>query len=109
MGWFRSNVTDEKVPTGTPLAPSRPRLSFSDLRTGQMGRIVAVSSSTASAVRLQEMGLSVGAEFKIIEVAPFGDPVQVSLRGYRLCLRKREAKDVEVELIEQECPCDRRR
>jgi ferrous iron transport protein A len=109
MGWIRAVDTAENAPDDGLMMPARQPLNFSDLRTGQTGRIVNVTSNSADALRLQEMGLSVGAEFRIIEVAPFGDPVQVCLRGYRLCLRKREAKAFEIELIEKECRCDHRR
>lgn len=45
---------------------------------------------TEELIRLQEMGLTEGATFQVIKVAPFGDPVEIDLRGYRLCLRKKE-------------------
>jgi ferrous iron transport protein A len=109
MGWFRASTIDQVVPEVASAPVVDHRLNFSDLRSGQAGRIVAVTSTSPEALRLQEMGLSVGAEFRIVEVAPFGDPVQVCLRGYRLCLRKREAKAFEVELIDKECRCDHRR
>jgi len=43
------------------------------------------------------MGLTPGAELKLIGVAPLGDPIEIELRGYRLSLRKSEAKRVSVE------------
>lgn len=46
------------------------------------------------------MGLTVGTEFTVVKVAPFGDPVEIDLRGYRLCLRRRESADFEIELVE---------
>ena len=49
--------------------------------------------------RLQEMGLTVGTTFRVVKVAPFGDPVEIDLRGYRLCLRKRETEAFEVEPV----------
>jgi ferrous iron transport protein A len=77
------------------------RISFGDVKPGMTGRVVAVRSSSPEAIRLQEMGLSIGAEFTVLELAPFGDPVQISLRGYRLCLRRREARAVDVEVLEE--------
>lgn len=45
------------------------------------------------------MGLTVGTEFSVAKVAPFGDTIEIRLRGYSLCLRKCEAAGIEVELI----------
>ena len=72
---------------------------FSDLRNGMRARIVAVGSKSKDSIRLQEMGLTVGTSFTVIKVAPFGDPIEIALRGYRLCLRKRETQGFEVEPI----------
>jgi ferrous iron transport protein A len=62
-------------------------------------RIVTVDGVTRDSIRLQEMGLTVGTQFKVIKVAPFGDPIEIDVRGYRLCLRKRETQGFEVEPI----------
>ena len=45
-----------------------------------------------------EMGLIEGEEIELIGVAPFGDPLEFSVRGYRLSLRKNEAQRVVVEI-----------
>lgn len=63
-------------------------------------RVTAIGSDNADLRRLQEMGLTVGTEFKVLKIAPFGDPVEISLRGYRLCLRKKETMSVEIEEVE---------
>ncbi|MCI8553462.1 MAG: ferrous iron transport protein A [Clostridiales bacterium] len=47
--------------------------------------------------RMMDMGLTKGTEVFIRKVAPFGDPVEVSVRGYELSLRKADAEMVEVE------------
>lgn len=65
------------------------------------GRVVAVDPESPSLMRLQEMGLTVGAEFMVDKVAPLGDPVEIFLRGYRLCLRKHETQGVMVEVTAQ--------
>ena len=43
------------------------------------------------------MGFVKGAEIKIKKVATFGDPIEMSIKGYSVCLRKEEAKNIEVE------------
>jgi ferrous iron transport protein A len=45
------------------------------------------------------MGLTVGTEFEVAKIAPFGDTIEIRLRGYSLCLRKREADGIELELV----------
>lgn len=47
--------------------------------------------------RIMDMGITKGTELFIKKVAPFGDPVQITLRGYELTLRRENAKIIEVE------------
>jgi len=75
-------------------------MSFSNLKKGMQARVVSISSNSGEIDRLQEMGLTVGTTFRVVKVAPFGDPVEIDLRGYRLCLRKKETQGFEVEPIE---------
>ena len=46
------------------------------------------------------MGLIPGTEFKVVKIAPLGDPIEIDLRGYRLCLRKQEMTGFEVEILD---------
>jgi ferrous iron transport protein A len=55
-----------------------------------------IDGSDDIAVRLLEMGLTPGVEVKLIGAALLGDPVELEVRGYRLSLRKSEAKRVQV-------------
>jgi ferrous iron transport protein A len=74
-------------------------MGFADLKKGMTAKVVGLYGADPESIRLQEMGLTVGTTFAVVKVAPFGDPVEIDLRGYRLCLRKRETKDFEVEPI----------
>jgi ferrous iron transport protein A len=74
-------------------------LGFAQLQRGMCARVVRVAEESADATRLQEMGLTVGTTFRVVKVAPFGDPVEIDLRGYRLCLRKRETSGFELEPV----------
>jgi Fe2+ transport system protein FeoA len=65
-------------------------MTFSDLRQGMNVRVLSVDSESAECRRLEEMGLTCGTVFRVVKVAPFGDPIEINLRGYRLCLRKGE-------------------
>lgn len=76
------------------------RMKFSEVRAGMKARVVSVAPDSSELKRLQEMGLTVGTEFLVNKVAPFGDPVEIKLRGYRLCLRRAETMGVEVEAVE---------
>lgn len=60
------------------------------LQKGMSATLVEAPSNTPEACRLQEMGLTVGTSFKVVKVAPLGDPIELDLRGYRLCLRRKE-------------------
>lgn len=75
-------------------------MRFSEVRKGMKARVTKILSNSQDLQRLQEMGLTEGTEFVVNKVAPFGDPVEITLRGYRLCLRKRETKDVEIEPLD---------
>lgn len=72
-------------------------IAFAELKKGDQAVVKHITSSTPEAHRLQEMGLTEGTTFRVVKVAPFGDPIEIDLRGYRLCLRKRETAGFEVE------------
>jgi ferrous iron transport protein A len=70
------------------------------LKTAKCGETVRVARITgAGAVkhRIMEMGITKGVEIFIRKVAPLGDPVEVTVRGYELSLRKADAEIIEVE------------
>lgn len=72
---------------------------LSDFAIGESGKIVKVNGEGAIRRRLFDMGVTPGIEITLRKKAPFGDPLEVTLRGYELTLRKSEAACVEVELI----------
>ncbi len=82
------------------MSRTMPTVPFAEVRTGMRARVARAPIGTVEAKRLQEMGLTEGAEFEVLRVAPLGDPVEIQLRGYRLCLRRRETVGVEVEVLE---------
>ncbi len=72
------------------------------LRDAKIGDTVKVQKLTgAGAVkrRLMDMGITKGVEIYLRKVAPLGDPLEVTLRGYELSLRKSEAENVLVEEV----------
>lgn len=66
------------------------------LHPGESARVVDVEGNDAVAVRLMEMGLIEGEEIQLLGAAPFGDPLEFLVRGYRLSLRKDEARRVTI-------------
>ena len=71
---------------------------LSDFTVGESGKIVKVSGEGRVRRRLFDMGVTPGAELTMRKKAPLGDPIEVTIRGYELTLRKVEAACVEVEV-----------
>ena len=70
--------------------------TLADLLEGQSATIADVIGDDGMAQRLMEMGLTEGEPVRLIGFAPMGDPIEFSVRGYRLTLRRTEAKRVSV-------------
>jgi ferrous iron transport protein A len=73
---------------------------LNELRVGHRARIDAISGNDTLVQRLLEMGLLEGEELEVIGFAPFGDPMEIRLRDYRLSLRRTEAARIVVSRIE---------
>ena len=69
---------------------------LSQLSIGESATVVAVNGEGAIRRRLFDMGITPGAEVYLRKKAPLGDPIEISVRGYELTLRKAEASHVEV-------------
>ncbi|MGI6046004.1 MAG: FeoA family protein [Eggerthellaceae bacterium] len=70
------------------------------LRTAPIGstvRVVKLHGAGAVKSRLMAMGITPGAEIYLRKVAPLGDPIEVTVRGFELSLRKQDAETIEVE------------
>ncbi len=68
--------------------------TLADLKEGQSATVLDVVGDDAVAQRLMEMGLTDGESVRMIGLAPMGDPIEFSVRGYRLTLRRTEAARV---------------
>ncbi|MCK6633158.1 MAG: FeoA family protein [Fimbriimonadaceae bacterium] len=75
-------------------------LLLSEMKPGQRGVIASVQADCPHRRRLEQMGLVLGTEVELLRIAPLGDPIEISLRGYRLCLRRTEASALHVRLLE---------
>ena len=67
-----------------------------DLAPGERG-VVSGWIGGAPLSRLLEMGILEGTEVQVIRLAPFGDPIEIKLRGYHLSIRKSEAEQIEID------------
>ncbi|MFN6130273.1 MAG: ferrous iron transport protein A [Planctomycetota bacterium] len=76
--------------------PSTP-WTLCDLKPGESGRVVSVVGEDTVAARLLEMGLLPGEDVEHIGTAPMGDPIEFSVYGYRISLRRDEAQRVQIE------------
>lgn len=74
-------------------------MTLDQISRGTPVRILDVTGDDTLAIRLMEMGLIEGERIELIGAAPLGDPLEFSVRGYRLSLRANEAKRVIVELV----------
>jgi Fe2+ transport system protein FeoA len=75
--------------------------ALSTLRPGQVARVIRVEGDDSVAQRLTDLGFWPGTTVVVVRRAPFGDPTQYTLRGYRLALRSGEACRVVVEVSEE--------
>lgn len=66
-------------------------------KIGQTVRVKKLNGEGAVKRRLMDMGITKGVEIYIRKVAPLGDPIEVTIRGYELSLRKADADMIEVE------------
>lgn len=64
---------------------------------GYTVKVVKLHGEGAVKRRIMDMGITRGAEVHIRKVAPLGDPIEVTVRGYELSLRKADAEMIEVE------------
>lgn len=66
-------------------------------KIGDTVRVIKLHGEGAVKRRIMDMGITKGVEVHVRKVAPLGDPVEVTVRGYELSLRKADAEMIEVE------------
>jgi len=75
-------------------------MTLSQLKVGQKATIQGMLNTPLATSRLAELGFIEGETIQIMNKAPFGDPIEVEIMNYCLCLRKKMADQIEVELNE---------
>ncbi len=71
--------------------------SLRDVKVGETAKIVRLHGEGALKRRIMDMGLTRGTEVYVRKVAPLGDPMELTVRGYELSVRKGDAELIEVE------------
>ena len=66
-------------------------------KVGDTSKVVKIHGEGAVKRRIMDMGITKGTEVHIRKVAPLGDPVEVTVRGYELSIRKADAEMIEIE------------
>ena len=72
---------------------------LSDLEQGSSAVIESIPTRNASLTRLRELGLLPGTRIQLIRRAPMGDPIEISVRGSLISLRKKEAELIEIQTV----------
>ena len=70
--------------------------TLNQAKVGETVKVVKLTGQGAVKRRIMDMGITKGVEVYVRKVAPLGDPVEVTVRGYELSLRKADAEMIEV-------------
>ncbi|MDR2672556.1 MAG: ferrous iron transport protein A [Coriobacteriales bacterium] len=74
-----------------------PTRSLQEVKTGETVVVKRLGGSGALKRRIMDMGITKGTSIYVRKVAPLGDPIEVTIRGYELSIRKSESESIEVE------------
>ena len=73
--------------------------TLKDAKVGETVRVVKLHGQGAIKRRIMDMGITKGVEIYVQKLAPLGDPIEITVRGYELSLRKDDAAMIEVEYL----------
>ncbi|MBE6693152.1 MAG: ferrous iron transport protein A [Ruminococcaceae bacterium] len=71
--------------------------TLKEVKVGKTAKVVKIHGEGALRRRIMDMGITKGVEIYVRKVAPLGDPVEITVRGYELSLRRADAEMVEIE------------
>lgn len=74
--------------------PESAEKTLKDFAIGESGKVKAVSATGPVKRRLFDMGITPGADVVLRKIAPLGDPIEITVRGYHLSIRKAEAETI---------------
>ena len=72
-------------------------MTLDEVQVGSTAKVVRLNGEGAVKRRIMDMGITKGIEVYVRKVAPLGDPIEVTVRGYELSIRKADADMIEVE------------
>ena len=72
-------------------------MTLNEVKVGETAKVVRLHGEGAVKRRIMDMGLTKGTAVTVRKIAPLGDPIELTVRGYELSIRKDEAAKVEVE------------
>lgn len=76
-------------------------MNLSELKVGQKAKVLKLNIEDKQIKRhLLDMGITRGVVIKVKKIAPMGDPIDLELRDYELCIRKADLTQIEVEVVE---------
>lgn len=75
--------------------------SFDELAPGERGRLARRDVGPPAATRLLELGFVDGTEVEVVRRGPLGDPVELALRGYRICVRRADLQGFRVVVADE--------
>ena len=76
--------------------------TLKEIKPGETVRVLKIGGEGPVKRRIMEMGITKGVEVFVRKVAPLGDPVEVTVRGYELSLRKADAESIEVYPVQEQ-------
>jgi DtxR family Mn-dependent transcriptional regulator len=94
-----ATLTEVKQHARQEESKALPITRLKELKPGQKGKVLKVNARGEVRKRIVEMGVTKGAVVAVERVAPFGDPINIKVKGYHLSLRKEEADGIEVERL----------
>lgn len=71
--------------------------TLKEIGIGQTAKVVKLHGEGAVKRRIMDMGITKGTEIYVRKVAPLGDPIEITVRGYELSIRKADAETIEIE------------
>ena len=71
-------------------------MTLKDVKIGKSATVVKLYGEGAVKRRIMDMGITKGVQITVRKVAPLGDPIELTVRGYELSIRKADAENIEV-------------
>ena len=75
--------------------------TLKDVKVGETVTVARLHGEGPVKLRIMDMGITKGVVTKVVKIAPLGDPVEIEIRGYHLSIRKDDAREIEVEVVNE--------